>query len=58
MLERLHTEIKNKNKELNKGAGKGSKLVDKARKETQKHVELLGQYDYRAAHLLSTWSIF
>ena len=44
MFERLHSEIKNKNKELSKGAGKGSKLVDKARNTTQKHVELLGQH--------------
>lgn len=44
MFERLHSEIKNKNKELAKGAGKGSKLVDKARHSTQKHVELLGQH--------------
>lgn len=43
ILERLHTEIKNKNKELTKGAGKGSKSVDKAQKVTQKHIELLGQ---------------
>ncbi|KAF2224536.1 hypothetical protein BDZ85DRAFT_261133 [Elsinoe ampelina] len=44
ILERLHAEIKNKNKELTKGAGKGAKLVDKARNTTQKHVELLGQH--------------
>ncbi|PNS21910.1 Phosphatidylinositol 4,5-bisphosphate-binding protein SLM2 [Sphaceloma murrayae] len=44
ILERLHAEIKNKNKELTKGAGKGSKLVDKARNTTQKHIELLGQH--------------
>ncbi|GAM82457.1 hypothetical protein ANO11243_004370 [Dothideomycetidae sp. 11243] len=44
ILERLHAEIKNKNKELDKGAGKGAKLVDKARNTTQKHVELLGQH--------------
>ncbi|PSK50378.1 hypothetical protein B9Z65_322 [Elsinoe australis] len=44
ILARLHDEIKNKNKELTKGAGKGSKLVDKARNTTQKHVELLGQH--------------
>ncbi|KAF2239585.1 PH domain-containing protein [Viridothelium virens] len=40
---RLHAEIKNKNKELTKGAGKSSKAVDKARTVTQKHIELLGQ---------------
>lgn len=44
ILERLHAEIKNKNKELTKGAGKGSKAVDKAQKTTQKHIELLGQH--------------
>ncbi|KAF2269692.1 hypothetical protein CC78DRAFT_237229 [Lojkania enalia] len=43
IFERLHTEIKNKTKELLKGAGKGSKAVDKARNLTQKHIELLGQ---------------
>jgi hypothetical protein len=44
VFERLHTEIKNKTKELTKGAGKGSKAVDKARSVTQKHIELLGQH--------------
>ena len=44
ILERLHVEIKNKNKELSKGAAKGSKEVDKARNTTQKHIELLGQH--------------
>ncbi|KAF1969344.1 hypothetical protein BU23DRAFT_513421 [Bimuria novae-zelandiae CBS 107.79] len=44
VFERLHTEIKNKTKELTKGAGKGSKAVDKARATTQKHIELLGQH--------------
>ncbi|EMD64553.1 hypothetical protein GGP41_006947 [Bipolaris sorokiniana] len=44
IFERLHTEIKNKSKELTKGAGKGSKAVDKARLLTQKHIELLGQH--------------
>jgi hypothetical protein len=44
MFERLHTEIKNKTKELTKGAGKGGKLVDKARQTSQKHIELLGQH--------------
>ena len=44
MLERLHAEIKNKSKELSKGAVKGSKDVDKARNTTQKHLELLGQH--------------
>jgi hypothetical protein len=44
ILERLHTEIKNKTKELNSGAAKGAKAVDKARNVSQKHIELLGQY--------------
>ena len=44
ILARLHSEIKNKNKELSKGAAKGSKEVDKARNTTQKHIELLGQH--------------
>ncbi|KAF2713818.1 PH domain-containing protein [Pleomassaria siparia CBS 279.74] len=44
IFDRLHTEIKNKTKELTKGAGKGSKAVDKARGVTQKHIELLGQH--------------
>ena len=44
MLERLHSEIKSKGKELSGGAVKGSKAVDKARNTTQKHIELLGQH--------------
>ena len=44
LLERLHTEIKHKSKELSGGAVKGSKNVDKARNITQKHIELLGQH--------------
>ena len=44
ILERLHTEIKNKTKELNSGAAKGSKSVDKSRNVSQKHIELLGQH--------------
>lgn len=44
VFERLHTEIKNKSKELTKGAGKGAKAVDKARNTSQKHIELLGQH--------------
>ncbi|KAF2744782.1 PH domain-containing protein [Sporormia fimetaria CBS 119925] len=43
LFERLHTELKHKTKELAKGAGKGSKTVDKARHTTQKHIEMLGQ---------------
>ena len=44
ILARLHAEIKNKSKELSKGAVQGSKEVDKARNVTQKHIELLGQH--------------
>lgn len=44
ILERLHKEIKAKSKELTSGAAKGVKAVDKARNETQKHIELLGQH--------------
>ena len=44
ILERLHTEIKNKNKELNSGANKGAKAVDKARNASQKYIEALGQH--------------
>lgn len=40
----MHAEIKNKNKELTKGAGKQGKIVDKARAVTQKHIEFLGQH--------------
>lgn len=43
-FERLLNEIKSKTKELTKGAGKGSKAVDKARQVSQKHIELLGQH--------------
>ena len=44
MLQRLHQEIKSKDKEIEKGAGKGSKSVEKARNESQKHIELLGTH--------------
>lgn len=44
ILQRLHAEIKNKNKELTKGAAKGSKDVDKARNTTQRYIEMLGQH--------------
>ena len=44
MFERLMADIKHKTKELSKGAGKGSKVVDKARKSSQKQIELLGQH--------------
>ncbi|KAL4933762.1 PH domain protein [Aspergillus undulatus] len=42
-LEKLHKEIKAKSKELQTGASKGSKAVEKARGVTQKHIDLLGQ---------------
>ena len=51
VLERLHAEIKNKNKEITNGAGKGSKAVDAARGQSQKHIETLGQ---QAAHFDSS----
>ncbi|KAK0258054.1 hypothetical protein LTR91_005779 [Friedmanniomyces endolithicus] len=55
IFERLHTELKNKAKELTKGAGKGVKTVDKSRQASQKHIELLGQhtaaYDSTGGHL-------
>ncbi|KAH0536384.1 hypothetical protein FGG08_006734 [Glutinoglossum americanum] len=44
VLERLHAEIKSKSKELSNGAAKGAKAVEKARSNTLKHVELLGQH--------------
>lgn len=44
ILDRLHKEIKNKTKELQSGASKGAKEVEKARNTTQKHIELLGQH--------------
>ena len=44
ILERLHAEIKNKHKELSKGAVKGTKNVEVARNETQKFIESLGQH--------------
>ena len=44
ILERLHSEIKTKSKELTSGAGKSSKNVDRARNTTQKHIEALGQH--------------
>lgn len=42
-LQRLHKELKNKAKELQSGASKSSKAVEKARGVTQKHIELLAQ---------------
>lgn len=44
ILERLHKEIKHKAKELNSGAQKGAKDVEKSRNNTQKQIELLGQH--------------
>ena len=51
VLERLHAEIKNKNKEITNGAGKGAKSVEAARISSQKHIDLLGQ---QASHHDST----
>jgi len=44
VLDRLHKEIKHKAKELSSGAQKGAKEVEKARNNTQKHIEFLGQH--------------
>lgn len=44
ILERLHKEIKHKVKELTNGAVSSAKEVEKARNNTQKHIELLGQF--------------
>ncbi|OJD13855.1 hypothetical protein AJ78_05726 [Emergomyces pasteurianus Ep9510] len=44
ILENLHQEIKAKAKELQNGAAKAAKQVEKARSVTQTHVEMLGQY--------------
>lgn len=48
-LERLHSEIKAKAKELNHGATKGTKAVTKSREHTQKHIDQLatnvGRFD-------------
>lgn len=44
VLERLHKEVKTKSKEFAHGTAKGAKEVDKARSETQKQIERLGQY--------------
>lgn len=41
ILERLHSEVKNKSKELESGAGKGAKAVAAARSTTQKHLDAL-----------------
>ncbi|KAL4915213.1 hypothetical protein BDW62DRAFT_126772 [Aspergillus aurantiobrunneus] len=42
-LEKLHKDIKAKSKELQTGASKGAKAVEKARSVTQKHIDLLAQ---------------
>ncbi|KAL7622340.1 hypothetical protein AAE478_007844 [Parahypoxylon ruwenzoriense] len=44
ILERLHKEIKAKHKEVSHGAEKSAKEIDKARNNTQKHIELLAQH--------------
>jgi hypothetical protein len=43
ILDRLHKEIKSKAKDLQSGAVKSAKEVEKARNTTQRHIELLGQ---------------
>ncbi|RYP10043.1 hypothetical protein DL764_000901 [Monosporascus ibericus] len=43
ILDRLHKEIKAKHKEVTSGVEKSAKEVEKARNNTQKHIELLGQ---------------
>jgi hypothetical protein len=47
ILERLHSEIKAKGKELDSGAGKGAKAVETARKASQKHIDALAQSSAR-----------
>jgi len=44
ILERLHKEIKAKHKEVSHGADKSAKEIEKARNNTQKHIEFLGQH--------------
>lgn len=44
MFQRLHSEIKDKSKALQSGAGKSSKAVEASRSATQKHIELLGHH--------------
>ncbi|KAK5217610.1 hypothetical protein LTR47_011844 [Exophiala xenobiotica] len=51
ILERLHQEVKNKAKELQQGAGKGSKAVEAARVASQKHIDVLSQ---QASHFDSS----
>ena len=43
MLERLHNDIKTKTKELKADGFKGAKIIEKARRATQKHIMLLAQ---------------
>ncbi|KAL9110428.1 MAG: hypothetical protein Q9227_004972 [Pyrenula ochraceoflavens] len=56
-LERLHKEIKGKNKEISSGAAKGAKAIDNARNSSQKHIELLGthtgNFDSKGGHVPS-----
>jgi hypothetical protein len=44
ILERLHSEIKRKVKEVESGVGKRAKAVASARNSSQEYIELLGQY--------------
>ncbi|KKK17708.1 hypothetical protein AOCH_006244 [Aspergillus ochraceoroseus] len=43
ILEKLHKDIKVKSSELQTGASKGAKAVERARNTTQKHIDLLTQ---------------
>jgi hypothetical protein len=58
IFERLHGEVKAKTKELQKGAGKASKSVEKARNISQKHIEALGthaaSFDSRGGNVKAT----
>lgn len=44
ILARLHTEIKDRSKQIRSASEKSSKSVTKARNLTQNHIELLGQH--------------
>lgn len=44
VIEKLKGEIKAKSKQLKSGSTKASKSLSKARENTQKHIEMLGQY--------------
>ncbi|KAK2733387.1 hypothetical protein FQN57_002144 [Myotisia sp. PD_48] len=44
IFKQLHSDIKAKMKEISSGPAKAGKLVSHARKDTKKHVQLLGKY--------------